>query len=159
MRYTVTTPYVHKPEVAYYSAYADNGAVTWETTRSDKTGAISVSFPNIRWERLRVTDGWAMLQYHAILHTIVTIIPPNNTSKTHEQPRLSVNLSQASFFALLPHEFEEYLAPEWHIGNIYNLHNSCPNSVELPGKLDPHKPTYYDLFVCGDYEVRPLNDQ
>lgn len=109
-----------------------------------------------RWDHLRATEGWAILQYQAVLHTTLTVIPSHAFAEMLKPPRLRVNLSQAAFFAVLPRELSQtaqFHVPEWHIGNVYDLHGSCANSVELPSSPDIHRLTIYDLFVCGNYEV------
>lgn len=65
---------------------------------------------------------------------------------------------QGSFFAVLPsREHTELQAdaftPRWHIGNIYAMKASPSNVVQLPHPPSPDKPTTYDLFLSGDYEV------
>ena len=48
----------------------------------------------------------------------------------------------------------DYNVPEWHAGNIHNLHRAPPSFVFLPGRVSFDRPNVYDLFVSGDYEVR-----
>ena len=64
-----------------------------------------------------------------------------------------LSLQHVSFFALIPVQptFTE-ASVEWHPGNIYGLPRPPKQLIELPG-LSLTRPTSYDLFVSGDYEV------
>ena len=109
-------------------------------------------------------EGWAALQHHAVLRTTLIVYPPKLRSSTHPPP-ICVDLKQASYFTIVHHITDEvneaeqmaksaYIVPEWHAGNIYNLHRAPPSFVNLPGKVSFDRPNVYDLFVSGDYEVR-----
>lgn len=164
------------------SSYADGGKVGWSTARSGEDGTLNVSFPDIRyvyllyiyavnmfiweasWASIRATEGWASLQHHSVLHTTITIHPPQslNTASSVAPPRLLVDLSQGSFFALLPSRSNSLndesttipVVPQWYSGNIYAIDSSSPQTVPLPEPPSHLSPTTYDLFVSGDYEVR-----
>ncbi|TRM59420.1 hypothetical protein BD626DRAFT_572702 [Schizophyllum amplum] len=62
-------------------------------------GSLQVSFPAIRWQALRATEGWAALQHHALLHGTLTV--PENAHDKH----LLVELVQGSYFTILPRYF------------------------------------------------------
>ena len=42
--------------------------------------------------------------------------------------------------------------PEWYAGNVYDMERALPRVVKFPA-LFLSKPTKYDVFVSGDYEV------
>ncbi|KAI0807549.1 hypothetical protein C8Q74DRAFT_1363040 [Fomes fomentarius] len=149
----------------YPSSYADGGSVSWTTFRSREDGTLEVSFPEIRWESLRATEGWAALQHHSLLRSTLTLYPPSTSAHTQRRPvpRLAVNLNQGSFFAIRPQlqtvaNKDDISIPEWHSGNIYALARSPPNFVDLPSPPSLDSPTTYDLVVSGDYEIRLFGD-
>ncbi|KAL1747011.1 hypothetical protein HDZ31DRAFT_32988 [Schizophyllum fasciatum] len=131
-------------DAAYPSSYADNGSVSWSTTPMAPDGAIQVSFPEIRWQSLRATEGWAALQHHALLHGTIAI-PEHAT-----QHRLRVQLVQGAYFTVLPRGAVGAVQ-RWYAGNIYDLPASQPQSV-------PVEPGEYDIWVAGDYEIRLFGD-
>ncbi|KAF9001962.1 hypothetical protein BDQ17DRAFT_1281013 [Cyathus striatus] len=139
------------------SSYADGGRVGWHVAHSDGE-ELKISFPHIRWKTLRETEGWAVLQHHAVLRTILTIHPPelhNGTYKMH--PQLRVNIKQGSYFAVIPHDNISF-TPEWHAGNIYDMERALPRTVDLPTPPSTTSPTEYQFFVSGDYEIRLFGD-
>ncbi|KAL1947537.1 hypothetical protein VTO73DRAFT_13261 [Trametes versicolor] len=144
----------------YPSAYADGGFVGWTKARSQDDGILKVSFPDVRWEPLRATEGWAALQHHSVLRSTVTVYPPSEAEELPEEPpQLLVNLLQGSFFAVVPvGELPNGLVPEWHAGNIYDMARSPVNVVALPVSPPRTAPTTYSIFVSGDYEIRLFGD-
>ncbi|KAI0646781.1 hypothetical protein C8Q79DRAFT_907130 [Trametes meyenii] len=143
----------------YPSAYADGGFVGWSKFRSEEGGNLQISFPDIRWESLRATEGWAALQHHSVLRSTITVYPPSHsTSPPANVPRLLVNLIQGSFFTVVPSSSQNPSVPEWHAGNIYALGQSPPNAVSLPVPPNTDSPTTYDIFMSGDYEIRLFGD-
>ncbi|RDB21028.1 hypothetical protein Hypma_011398 [Hypsizygus marmoreus] len=140
------------------SSYGDDGKVSWSKAESDANGTLSVSFPNIRWQSLRATEGWAALQHHAVLRTQLTVYPPRFGSAPF--PGLLIQLIQGSFFSILPIEpahCEQHVA-EWMSGNIYDMERALPRIVELPFAPSLDKPTAYNIFISGDYEIRLFGD-
>ncbi|KAI0371785.1 hypothetical protein BV20DRAFT_1066969 [Pilatotrama ljubarskyi] len=147
----------------YPSAYADGGLVGWTKARSEADGTLAVSFPNVRWESLRATEGWAALQHHSVLRSTLTVYPPAQAEKLSAYPpRLLVDLVQGSFFTVLPANAEVLsdvtVVPEWHAGNIYAMSRSPKNSVVLPEPPSRTSPTTYNIFISGDYEIRLFGD-
>ncbi|KAH9857796.1 hypothetical protein C2E23DRAFT_719844 [Lenzites betulinus] len=146
------------------SAYADSGLVGWSKAHSREDGTLEVSFPNIRWESLRATEGWAALQHHSVLRSTLAVYPPAQpNSRTKSPPRLRVNLVQGSFFTVVPTRTPASLlsqepVPEWHAGNIYDMGRSPSNLVTLPVSPSLSEPTSYDIIVSGDYEIRLFGD-
>ncbi|TFL01448.1 hypothetical protein BDV98DRAFT_593331 [Pterulicium gracile] len=149
------------------SSYADGGFVSWSSTNfSAETGDIKVSFPDVRWDNLRHTEGWAALQHHALLHGKITVSPPPASElQGLGEPRLSVKLSQGAYFAVLPRFGDgsgnmtiEGVAPKWYSGNIYAFPHALPRTVELPIPPSRDGPTEYELFIAGDYEIRLFGD-
>lgn len=158
----------------WLSSLVDGGDLKWSKTQSNDDGQLHVSFRDIRywsyktstrvfiretfvrWSSLRSTEGWSILQHHNVLKTSLTVYP-QAIGKDSASPRLLVYLKQGSFFALLPREtlteYMENMAVKWHVGNIYEMERAPPNSVEFPVLPSLTKPTIYDLFVSGDYEV------
>jgi hypothetical protein len=121
----------------------------------DENGYLTVRFPNIRWEHLRSTEGWAALQYHALLHSTFTVFPPSilNPQADESSPQIEVDLLKGSFFAILPFDAPNNAVPEWHAGNIYEMVGQSESVIELPG-LSWTEPTCFHILVSGDYEVR-----
>ncbi|KAI0670663.1 hypothetical protein C8Q78DRAFT_1070204 [Trametes maxima] len=147
------------PNATYPSSYADGGLVGWTKAQSQEDGNLQISFPDIRWESLRTTEGWAALQHHSVLRSTVTVYPPPQlTSAPASVPRLLVKLIQGSFFTVLPSQRQNSSVPIWHAGNIYALGRSPPNAVSLPAPPSSDQPTTYDIFVSGDYEIRLFGD-
>ena len=107
-----------------------------------------------RWNRIRRTEGWAGLQHHSVLHTILTIFPPTNSGRDGSPvpPRLHANLIQGSFFTILPRSGGNRI-PKWYSGNVYSIERSMPRIIDLPSTPSSEHPTSYDVFVSGDYEV------
>ncbi|PFH45661.1 hypothetical protein AMATHDRAFT_200381 [Amanita thiersii Skay4041] len=141
------------------SSYADGGRVFWSSAQSDDQGNLNISFPYIRWASLRSTEGWAALQHHAVLKTRLTIYPPN---PPRPAPNLLIQLVQGSHFAVLPvHDDNVSISmptPTWYQGNIYDLNHALPQPVELPIPPFSDRPTNYDLYISGDYEIRLFGD-
>ncbi|KAF9475666.1 hypothetical protein BDN70DRAFT_996247 [Pholiota conissans] len=145
-------------EESWPSAYADGGTVKWSKTTSTPEGDIEISFPKIRWESLRATEGWAALQHHAILRATLTAHPPAVASRD-DIPNVLVELKQASYFMFRPQEYDRStFTPRWFAGNIYNLVHALPHVVPLPVPPSTTQPTKYDIFVSGDYEIRLFGD-
>ncbi|TDL27220.1 hypothetical protein BD410DRAFT_713943 [Rickenella mellea] len=147
---------------AWPSSYADNAHIRPTTAYSDAEGNLEVSFPDIRWETLRSTEGWSVLQHHAVLRTRLTITPPPPSENPPAVPRLLVDLVQGSYFTLVPRNDHDHTSkpfiPEWHAGNIYDMRRSLPSAVNLPTAPSFEQPTHYDLVVSGDYEIRLFGD-
>ncbi|KAH9901635.1 hypothetical protein C8Q73DRAFT_678452 [Cubamyces lactineus] len=146
----------------YPSAYADGGFVGWSKAKSQEDGTLAVSFPDIRWEALRATEGWAALQHHSVLRSTVTVYPPTTRGDSEKPPRLLVDLEQGSFFTVVPESpvkaQDDAIVPEWHAGNIYAMGRSPANIVSLPVAPSTSEPTTYSIFVSGDYEIRLFGD-
>ncbi|KAI0332093.1 hypothetical protein GY45DRAFT_1321394 [Cubamyces sp. BRFM 1775] len=146
----------------YPSAYADGGFVGWSKAKSQEDGTLVVSFPDIRWEALRATEGWAALQHHTVLRSTITVHPPNAGVSSDKPPRLLVNLEQGSFFTVVPAISQKAqdgaIVPEWHAGNIYAMGRSPSNVVSFPVAPSTTEPTTYTIFVSGDYEIRLFGD-
>ena len=155
----------------------ENCSVSWAKYTADPaTGTLEVSYPNVRsdtlsggfetsthgpvfcsWSRIRQTEGWAGLQHHSVLHTVLTVTPPTNPDRNGSSvpPRLHVNLVQGSFFTILPKSGGSGV-PKWYSGNIYSMERSLPRIIVLPSTLSLTSPTSYDVFVSGDYEASSL---
>ncbi|TFY66824.1 hypothetical protein EVG20_g4262 [Dentipellis fragilis] len=145
-------------EKSWPSSYADGGQVSWSAAFSDATGNIKVSFPDIRWDTLRATEGWPALQHHSVLHTTLTVHPSDNASQA---PQLLFDLKQGTFFTIVPRLPNSELSdsvPEWYAGNVYNMERSLPQAVQLPSPPSLSSPTVYDVYVSGDYEIRLFGD-
>ncbi|KAK0448367.1 uncharacterized protein EV420DRAFT_1712427 [Desarmillaria tabescens] len=125
------------------SSYADGGRVAWSSVVLKDAGDIEISFPDIRWESLRATEGWAALQHHAVLRSTLTVHPPINPSKSTPVPHLLVQLIQGSYFTILPKNGRR--EPQWYSGNIYAMERSLPQQAPLP-------------TTPGDYEIRLFGD-
>ncbi|KAK0431695.1 uncharacterized protein EV420DRAFT_772169 [Desarmillaria tabescens] len=138
------------------SSYADGGRVAWSSVVLKDAGDIEISFPDIRWESLRATEGWAALQHHAVLRSTLTVHPPINPSKSTPVPHLLVQLIQGSYFTILPKNGRR--EPQWYSGNIYAMERSLPQQAPLPTTPSNDSVTHYDIFISGDYEIRLFGD-
>ncbi|KAF9651433.1 hypothetical protein BDM02DRAFT_3091108 [Thelephora ganbajun] len=139
---------------SYPSSLIENGTVSWGKYTADlASGTLEVSYPKVRWRRIRQTEGWAGLQHHSVLHTVLTVFPPNNFDHdgSSTPPRLHVDLMQGSFFTVLPDSGGNRV-PKWYSGNIYSMERSLPRIINLPSTPSVVSPTSYDVFVSGDYE-------
>jgi hypothetical protein len=146
----------------YPSAYADGGYVSWSKVSSDEHGSLSVSHPNIRWEQLRATEGWAALQHHNVLRTYLTVYPPDSKQgRTEADPRLRVECLQGAYLSILPGDETTWTTHvlEWHMGNVYALERAPIQFVSLPVSPYRDKATRYQVVLCVPYEViRVLED-
>ncbi|TFK42788.1 hypothetical protein BDQ12DRAFT_293178 [Crucibulum laeve] len=143
------------------SAYADGGFVGWGTTNSDSSGLLHVAFPDIRWNYIRSTEGWAGLQHHAVLQGILTIYPPAGSSPELiiSPPQIRVHLKQGSYFTILPFsDAQSGIIPEWYAGDIYAMERAIPRAVSLPSGPSTTSPTKYKILISGDYEIRLFGD-
>ncbi|KAF8510217.1 hypothetical protein BU17DRAFT_55579 [Hysterangium stoloniferum] len=147
--------YQYHPGSTWPSSLADGGQVSWKSVNSTADGRILVSHPDIRWESLRSTEGWAALQHHNVLRTTLKITPPT-APKQSLAPWLVCSLKKVSFFTLI-RETSHSPTPEWHPGNIYSLPNAPRQLLELP-ELSFTEPTIYHIYVSGDYEIRLFGD-
>ncbi|KAH7927722.1 hypothetical protein BV22DRAFT_255973 [Leucogyrophana mollusca] len=141
------------------SSYADGGDVSWGTARSDEHGNLKVSYPHVRWEQLRATEGWAALQHHSVLRTSLTVYPPSasEAGALTCTPRLRIELLQGSYFAIVPADTQGFV-PQWYSGNIYSVERSPLQIVDLPSPPAASGATKYDLVISGDYEIRLFGD-
>ncbi|KAG1883042.1 hypothetical protein F4604DRAFT_1740396 [Suillus subluteus] len=145
----------------YPSAYADGGYVSWSKASSDEHGSLKVSHPNIRWEQLRATEGWAALQHHNVLRTYLTVYPPDSKQeRTEADPRLRVECLQGAYFSILPGDETTWTThvSEWHMGNVYALERAPVQFVSLPTSPCRVKATRYQVVLCGPYEIRLFGD-
>ncbi|OAX43816.1 hypothetical protein K503DRAFT_730813 [Rhizopogon vinicolor AM-OR11-026] len=146
----------------YSSAYADGGLVSWSKTDSDGHGNLKVSHPNIRWEQLRATEGWAALQHHNVLRTYFTLYPPDSEQKMTQEidPRLRVECLQGAYFSILPGDETVWAThiPEWHMGNVYALERAPVQLVSLPTSPSRDRATRYQVVLGGPYEIRLFGD-
>ncbi|KZV94079.1 hypothetical protein EXIGLDRAFT_737520 [Exidia glandulosa HHB12029] len=141
------------------TALTDGGLVHWSDVVQDDNGHLSVSFPAVRWEAIRATEGWAALQHHALLHTTLTVTPPasSDSQDATVQPHLLVNAIQASFFAFLPRDRDASYVPQWHAGNIYAYPRAPKQAIPLPA-LSLTEETTFDVLLSADYEIRLFGD-
>lgn len=155
----------------------------WSKALASPDGNLAVSFPDIRcaivcpinhgvsfnltdihsWASLRATEGWAILQHHAVLRSTLTVLPPRFDSKqqTPDVPKILVQLERGSFFTIVPADVEweqrRDFVPEWYSGNIYEVDGAPAHLVKLPTAPSASHPTVYHLYVSGDYEVLGLH--
>jgi len=116
-----------------------------------------ISFHPASWSNLRSTEGWAVLQHHAVLRTTLTLYPPSNPLADKTSPQVIINIKQASYFTLRPRSFDQSFTPEWYAGNIYDIAAGLHQVVDLPSSPSFEQPSEYDLFISGDYEVLYFN--
>jgi hypothetical protein len=107
------------------------------------------------------------VQHHALIRKSITIYPPALSPRNNDNydassgqaeslgtPQLSVNLVQGSYFTIVPSDVKSDFIPEWYAGNIYDMERAFPRKVPLPSPPSADRPTKYDVFIAGDYEVR-----
>jgi hypothetical protein len=137
------------------SSLARGAFVKWHSGFTETPGQYEIVYPNISWNSLRETQGWSALQHHSIIHTTVSIIPGDNPPPK----ALLVSVSQASYFALIPHRRTTVSGRElqWYTGNIYALPSKY-HAIPLPSNLFSSDPTIFDLFISSDYEIRLFGD-
>ncbi|KAG8735497.1 hypothetical protein FRC10_010459 [Ceratobasidium sp. 414] len=141
--------------------------------------SYSISFPKIRWESIRATEGWAGLQHHALLHTTIRIDPPpvTNDLGRPEPTFLLLSAMQCSHIAVLDMSLSSTV-PRWHAGNIY-AYPDAP-AIRIPlifnGSTTDHGHTksldgslegihisggetkVLDVLIGLDYEIRLFGD-
>ncbi|KAG8710352.1 hypothetical protein FRC08_017273 [Ceratobasidium sp. 394] len=180
---------------SYPSHLADGGFVRWNnfslldhyppssTSQLDPGVrdfvSYSVSFPDVRWESIRATEGWAGLQHHVLLHTTMRIDPSSLTGDLGGATPTYLLLSaiQCSHVAVLDMSLSPTV-PRWHTGNIYAYpdapairiplifngsvtdHGRIPSSDgSLEGIHIPRdEPKELDLLIGLDYEIRLFGD-
>lgn len=109
-----------------------------------------------RWKDLRTTEGWSILQHHALLHTEVQITPPKDPTQAVIPPLLTANVVQASFFRLCVRGGT--CRSPWQNGNVYAM-PSIPNQIiPYPAEVTINQTTVFDLYVSGDFEIRLFGD-
>lgn len=115
-------------------------------------GVLVVRFPDVRWERLRATEGWAALQYHALLHSTFTVYPPSDSRESEGKcVKSEVELLRGSFFSIYP--ISEQSPLEWHAGNIYEDTRGQPEAILDISDISWSEPTTFHVLISGDYEV------
>ncbi|KZT44181.1 hypothetical protein SISSUDRAFT_1068603 [Sistotremastrum suecicum HHB10207 ss-3] len=152
-------PYIHDSNRTYPSAYADGGRVAWSKAIIEENGDINIRYEDIRWETLRATEGWAAFQHHSVLRARLSLSPPTGGLRV-SAPNLKVDLSQGSYFAILPSNsdgFEHEGVPEWHSGNIYATEMVPSNTIRFSA-LPWNETSVFDVFISGDYEIRLFGD-
>jgi hypothetical protein len=108
---------------------------------------------------LRSTEGWAALQHHAVLHSYLTVTPPDEyDGDPLLVPTLIADVRSASYFSIIPDERNVDHSPQWHAGNIYNLPNTPSQAIQLPTTPKARNSTTYHLIASGDYEIRLFGD-
>lgn len=154
----------------------DEGWVQWSNVslldrRDQSLAHYSVSFPRVRWDTIRATEGWSGLQHHALLHTKITLVPPLSYSPLVDKqpPYLLLSASQCSYLALLD-PTSDSVVPRWYTGNIY-AYSDAP-AIRIPlnhahpasGKslnesaLSSSHAIELDLLMSLDYEIRLFGD-
>ncbi|KAL7415318.1 hypothetical protein BDY24DRAFT_382543 [Mrakia frigida] len=138
------------------SSYAVDGKATWGRFEEDETGWVEVGWEGVDWAQLRRTEGWASLQYLALLRTNLTI--------SGSSPSIPVNLdlTQAHSFAIIPKDRPVKTAVRWHTGDIYAYSDFQASSAGFPSKLagcvEELEVGEYWLMVRGLYETRMFGD-
>ncbi|KAG9079401.1 hypothetical protein FS749_008552 [Ceratobasidium sp. UAMH 11750] len=180
---------------SYPSHLVDGGFVHWNNvsllnhhtplsisqldSRVQDSVSYSVSFPDVRWESIRATEGWAGLQHHVLLHATVRIDPSSFTGGLDNATPTYLLLSaiQCSHVAVLDMSLSPTV-PRWHTGNIYAypdapiiriplfFNNSVTDHQHIPtsdGSLEGiyilrDEPKELDLLIGLDYEIRLFGD-
>ncbi|KDQ06009.1 hypothetical protein BOTBODRAFT_60799 [Botryobasidium botryosum FD-172 SS1] len=150
----IRIPYIHEKDAVFPSSLAENGFVGWSTQSSQNAGTYELVYPDVPWALLRSTQGWAGLQHHSLIHTTLTITPPDEPTLLPHS--VLISLLQGSFFTVLPRDAKD-VPIQWYTGNIYG-HPSQPQSIPLSVDLSTSQPTILDLFISADYEIRLFGD-
>ena len=146
----------------FSSPLSDNGQVGWLKGVSKKGEAYAVRYPSIRWKQLRDVFGWAALQHHSLIHTVVSFTSSRDNSGLKRNPaaRLNVLLSlkQASFVCFVPrNKAPQSFGNMWIEGDIY-AQSSYSRVISLPVFDTPNGELEFDLFLSADYEIRLFGD-
>lgn len=126
-------------------------------------GNYAIQYPNVRWKQLRAIFGWAALQHHGLVHTVLTISPPPGGSSEpilDDSARIQLHLSlkQASFVGFKPrHKSATGFQSVWYEGDIYD---QSPHGriVSLPATSLVDDKLEFDVFLSVDYEIRLFGD-
>ncbi|CAE7103362.1 unnamed protein product [Rhizoctonia solani] len=162
----------------FISHLADGGIVYWKNS-SDFTPRVdseihetpdllhySVTFPEIRWDSIRATEGWSGLQHHALLYTKIQLVPSQHlTAATVPRPKyLIIFASQCSFIAVFGPTHEP-LVPRWYACNIYDHGGVPPIRLPLKNYIPSYQPRNIapqaielDVLISLDYEIRLFGD-
>jgi hypothetical protein len=141
----------------------------------------SISFPEVRWESIRNTEGWAGLQHHALLHTTIRLsLPwPRDGFTGPQMAHLLLFASQCSYIAIFDSGYGNSVIPRWHACDIYSFtdaptiripfnfgRRSVPGSSdrsiasELLGPIGDSEAwsIELDVLISLDYEIRLFGD-
>lgn len=135
--------------------------MSWAKGTVDDAGSYVIRYPAIRWRQLRTIFGWAALQHHTLLHTVLAVnLPRDRTLSPSSDGKvyLRFSLKQASFVSFVPRnaiDAEPFVY--WYEGDIYaqSPHEpliSLPASHIIDGTLE------YDVFISVDHEIRVFGD-
>lgn len=151
----------------YNSALPDGGYVEWSEAEEFEDGWVDIADPSIRsvtllklirdianslyydrWEALRSTGGWAILQ-HQIFY--------QRTLKITSSSIYSFDLTTAAEFSVyrIPTSSDDISTRQWYAGNMYTYPNAVPHYIELvEGDYEITVTYHHDIRIAGE----PPND-
>lgn len=133
----------------------------WAKGTVDNPGSYVISYPAVRWRELRNIFGWAALQHHTLLHTVLTVTLPRDrilSSSSNGGLHIRFSLKQASFVSFVPRNATDDVPfVSWHEGDIYaqSPHESL---ISLPASHAIGSTLEYDVFISVDHEIRLFGD-
>lgn len=160
---------------AHHSNHEHFGFISTSSFKGKNHIHYSIFFPDIRWENIRLTEGWAGLQHHSLLHTTIRLLPLQLLNAfTNSQPvHLVLAASQCSYIAILnPHQVAGPVTPRWYTCNIYGFSDAPRIRIpldltqfkqvvsELPSLHNKTKVSTieFDVLISLDYEIRLFGD-
>ncbi|KAG0145246.1 hypothetical protein CROQUDRAFT_46087 [Cronartium quercuum f. sp. fusiforme G11] len=142
------------------SSFVDGGHATWQTFGSGSDdGRVEVAYPNVRWEYIRATSGWAGLQYITYLRAKLKI----GAVRNDDQPvYVSGNLIEGYEWAIYSASDNRL---QWYQGDMY-LYSDTITTPETT-ELHPFAQTLllpfsqdgeYTIIVKSVYDIRIKGD-
>ncbi|KAH9817177.1 hypothetical protein DFH28DRAFT_1081408 [Melampsora americana] len=149
-----------KEDTTVPSALVDGGHAIWQTFKpGSDLGKVNIEYPNVRWNYIRSTSGWAGLQHITYLRARLIIKPEGI-----DQPMyITGNLIEGYEWAICsnsePHELE------WYQGDMYSYSDLM--KIEDDNELHPFTQTLalpqsqngeYTIIVKSVYDIRIRGD-
>lgn len=116
---------------------------------------LHISYPNIDWSLIKLSVGWAGLQWEAMSVTDLTVHSSHAVT-------LSINIDKAASFAIISEEqylhYDEQNSTypiQWHNGDMYSYNQEpLANQEEAPTHLIELNPGRYKILLNSVYEIR-----
>ncbi|ORY88575.1 hypothetical protein BCR35DRAFT_276583, partial [Leucosporidium creatinivorum] len=123
------------------SPLADGGYIEAVEVQEDSDGWVQVGAENIRWQSLRSSAGWSVLQHQVYYERVLSV----GTASLY-----SLDLDTAAEFSILK-VGSDPSERRWYNGNMYGYPEAAPHFVELERGDHLITVTFaYDLRISGD---------